>query len=393
MKLMKHLVGYLWGTQDYGVNLHLAPGKSVMQLAQGKVKADAPIQGHLVEGYSDSNFANDRATRKSLSSGQIYIDQALMYSFVRGQKVVTLSAGEAELVALTQTTSEAILVHKAWQWTAREEAELVMRSDSSVARAIASRLGVGRVRHLQTSCLWIQQWVLAKTLRVAPVPTQFNPSDMGTKSLPQRRLRMLCFLAGVVDDRGNPVGQEEHAEALGREVFGRQGGELMVRIVQALLMVTMQGCTGTEQDTVYAFQALAVYFAEMILTSPVLIAVAIGIYMVTATHWNIYITAGSRRQPTADKAVQVEPEEQPAPPRKESDRSESSTLSARRESLRETLTYEDLFEGLGPATQRAPDAPDSERPGHRKHRDLCSAWGSQYHEPFYQKGGSKACAC
>ena len=111
MKLMKHLVGYLWGTQDYGVNLHLAPKKSVMQLAQGKVKADAPIQGHLVEGYSDSNFANDRATRKSLSSGQIYIDQALMYSFVRGQKVVTLSAGEAELVALTQTTSEAILVH------------------------------------------------------------------------------------------------------------------------------------------------------------------------------------------------------------------------------------------------------------------------------------------
>ena len=76
-----------------------------------------------------------------------------------------------------------------------------------MARAIASRLGVGRVRHLQTSCLWIQQWVLAKTLRVAPVPTQFNPSDMGTKSLPQRRLRMLCFLAGVVDDRGNPVGQ------------------------------------------------------------------------------------------------------------------------------------------------------------------------------------------
>ena len=52
---------------------------------------------------------------------------------------------------------------------------------------------------------------------------------------------MLCFLA---DDHGNPVGQEEHAEALGREVFGRQGGEPMVRMVQALLVVTMQGCAG-----------------------------------------------------------------------------------------------------------------------------------------------------
>ena len=35
-----------------GVNLHLASGTSVMQLAQGKMKADAPIQGHLVESYS-----------------------------------------------------------------------------------------------------------------------------------------------------------------------------------------------------------------------------------------------------------------------------------------------------------------------------------------------------
>ncbi|OLP74235.1 Retrovirus-related Pol polyprotein from transposon TNT 1-94 [Symbiodinium microadriaticum] len=221
MKLIKHLVGYLWGTQGYGVNLCLAPGKSVMNFARGKLTPDEPITEHLVEGYSDSNFANDRTTRKSLSSGQIYIDQALMYSFVRGQKVVTLSSGEAELVALTQATSdEAILVHKAWVWTTQEEAKLVMRSlrsDSSVARAIASRLGVGRVRHLQTSCLWIQQWVAAKTLRVAAVPTQFNPSDMGTKSLQQRRLRMLCFLAGMVDDHGNHIGQEEHAEVLGRE--------------------------------------------------------------------------------------------------------------------------------------------------------------------------------
>ena len=53
-----------------------------------------------------------------------------------------------------------------------------------------------------------------KTLPVAAVPTQFNSSDMGTKSLQQRRLKMLCFLAGMVD------------EALGREVLGHSGGDL-----------------------------------------------------------------------------------------------------------------------------------------------------------------------
>ena len=43
---------------------------------------------------------------------------------------------------------------------------------------------------------------------------------------------MLCFLAGMVDDHGNHIGQEEHAEALGRDVLGRSGGDLMVRMVQ-----------------------------------------------------------------------------------------------------------------------------------------------------------------
>ena len=56
MKLIKHLVGYLWGTQGYGVNLCLAPGKSVMNFARGKLTPDEPITEHICKqaasGYS-----------------------------------------------------------------------------------------------------------------------------------------------------------------------------------------------------------------------------------------------------------------------------------------------------------------------------------------------------
>ena len=272
-----------------------------MNFARGKLTPDEPITEHLVEGYSDSNFANDRTTRKS------YIDQALMYSFVRGQKVVTLSSGEAELVALTQATSEAILVHKAWVWTTQEEAKLVMRSDSSVARAIASRLGVGRVRHLQTSCLWIQQWVAAKTLRVAAVPTQFNPSDMGTKSLQQRRLKMLCFLAGMVDDYGNHIGQEEHAEALGRDVLGRSGGDLMVRMVQALMVMTMQGCSGPDsgQAGIY-LEAVLLYFLEVFYNNPVFFLAALLTYVLVTSRWTLSFSVSSRGPAGSDASTQTE---------------------------------------------------------------------------------------
>ncbi|CAE7796060.1 unnamed protein product [Symbiodinium sp. CCMP2592] len=217
---------------------------SVMQLTGDRQgEQGGGEHSHLIGGFSDSNFANDRTTRRSLSSGQIFIGQALAYSFVRGQKVVTLSNGEAELVALTQTTSECILVKKAWEFLVQQEATLAMRSDFWVARAIASRLGVGRVRHLQTSCLWIQQWVAQHLLKVLAVPTEFNPADLGRKRFTTKRLRLLCYLVGLVHDNGEHVGQNEFREATARRAGrGDRNNDVVVRLVQLLAAATLQGC-------------------------------------------------------------------------------------------------------------------------------------------------------
>ncbi|CAE7231548.1 RE1, partial [Symbiodinium microadriaticum] len=101
LRVLKHLAGFMKATEGHGVNLKAAKGASIMNFA-----AHDTYNQHVVEAVSDSNFATDRATRKSLSSGHVYIDRCLMFSFVRSQKVVTLSSGEAELVALTQTVGE-----------------------------------------------------------------------------------------------------------------------------------------------------------------------------------------------------------------------------------------------------------------------------------------------
>ena len=178
MKVLKHLAGYLYATRGYGVNVKNRAGVSILR---GNHINHDPVCNALVEAVSDSNFANDRETRRSLSSGQVYLNGALVYSFVRNQKVVTLSSGEAELVALTQTVSEAVLIKKAWAFIFDGPVDMIARTDSSVARAIAQRAGVGRVRHLQTSCLWIQMWTASKELKVLAIPTETNPADAGTK--------------------------------------------------------------------------------------------------------------------------------------------------------------------------------------------------------------------
>ncbi|CAE7411360.1 unnamed protein product [Symbiodinium sp. CCMP2592] len=239
------LAGFMKATEGHGVNFKATKGASIMNF-----DASGPYGKHLVEAVSDSNFATDRNTRKSLSSGHVYIDKCLMFSFVRSQKVVTLSSGEAEPVALTQTVGESILIHKAWEFLMRAEADHVARTDSSVARAISIRLGVGRVKHLQTSSLWIQQWVHKKMLKVAAIGTSKNPTDMGTKILSASRLRMLSGVAGMVNDGGEHLGADELNEEL-RKTSGLNTRTL--KMVQLLLATSLQGCSPTDGGTVVFF--------------------------------------------------------------------------------------------------------------------------------------------
>ncbi|CAE7202129.1 unnamed protein product, partial [Symbiodinium necroappetens] len=266
-RVVEHLAGYFWATQGHGINLCPCRGRSVMRTEDpsgpGGDLPPARIKGakHLVEAVSDSNFANDRTTRRSLSSGQLYVNGALAFSFVRAQKVVTTSSGEAELVALTQTVGEAVLLRKALAFLegARDaDVDLVARTDSSVARAIAARSGVGRVKHLATSCLWLQGWVARKELRVAAIPTEVNPADVGTKVLAARRLAMLLFILGMVGESGERIGRCEFEERAARQ-GGRQRG--VMRLAQMLVAMQLQGCSAEGEATAAAVESTLVKFA------------------------------------------------------------------------------------------------------------------------------------
>ncbi len=58
-----------------------------------------------------------------------------------------------------------------------------MRSDATAAIGMVKREGLGRVRHLATADLWLQQHVRRGSLSVEKIDGAANPSDMMTKSL------------------------------------------------------------------------------------------------------------------------------------------------------------------------------------------------------------------
>ena len=62
------------------------------------------------------------------------------------------------------------------------EMSLEILSDSSAARAFASRRGLGRQRHVQTRYLWLQERVAAAHLSVQKVKTTHNVADILTKA-------------------------------------------------------------------------------------------------------------------------------------------------------------------------------------------------------------------
>lgn len=56
----------------------------------------------------------------------------------------------------------------------------IVHADSSGAKGVAARRGAGRIRHIQTQTLWLQE-VIAR--RVLKIDGKINPADIGTKVL------------------------------------------------------------------------------------------------------------------------------------------------------------------------------------------------------------------
>ena len=74
---------------------------------------------------------------------------------------------------------------------------LELQSDSSAARGVLWRTGVGKIRHLEVKTLWVQDLVKAHKLLVRPVKGEENVADIGSKVHPAPRLLYLRGLLGL----------------------------------------------------------------------------------------------------------------------------------------------------------------------------------------------------
>ena len=95
--------------------------------------------------------------------------------------------------------SEGLFLRHVWSFIRGHTPALVCRSDSSAARGMCSRVGIGRTRHLDAVMMWLQQKCHEKVIRVTAIPTSINSADIGTKALAHARMRGLMFMLNMVD--------------------------------------------------------------------------------------------------------------------------------------------------------------------------------------------------
>ena len=100
----------------------------------------------------------------------------------RTLSVLALSTGEAELMAVVRGTCEAFGIRALMQYLGYH-VDLQLLSDATAAIGMVSRLGLGRVRHLAVSDLWIQQAARRGEITYKKIPGSHNPSDLLTKYL------------------------------------------------------------------------------------------------------------------------------------------------------------------------------------------------------------------
>ena len=135
--------------------------------------------------FVDSDWAGCRKTRRSTSGGVIMIGGHCIKAWSHTQGTIALSSAEAEYYAMVEGAARA----KGLQTLAKEigllgmDGPITLNTDSSAAKSFASRRGLGRMRHVETRHLWLQEEILAKRVVLAKIRGEANPADIATKFL------------------------------------------------------------------------------------------------------------------------------------------------------------------------------------------------------------------
>ena len=190
-------------------------------------KYDFQDQPTHITVYCDTDFAGCQSTRRSTSGGVCMHGDHNIKHWSNTQTTVCLSSGEAELRGISDGLAQGLGI----QSIARDLGltwEIKMLSDATAAIGIARRRGMGRIRHLDVTDLWVQEKFTSKAVTIDKVLGTKNPADVLTKQVYGSTLRVALQKMGmaVLDGRSGVAPQ---AMGVQNQLLNKRQRRLAVR--------------------------------------------------------------------------------------------------------------------------------------------------------------------
>ena len=259
---LHRLARYLQGTKDYGVWL----------------PKDGEVE--ILKVHSDTDWANCKKTRKSCACAMFEVGGCLLFSYARSLQMLCLSSGEAEFNGGVAACSEGLFMKEVFAFIGFP-LQMEVYLDSSAARGVFQRQGVGRIRHLEVKSLWVQDALHRKLFSLHAVPSQDNTADFGTKALAVKRFNELRLKLGIGLKEETAYEQEskKHVESINAIALSGFSKQALVMAMLTLLQ-SAEGVRTEEPNTEASKWGFDWIFTDL--------AVAFGILLVmqgTALWW------------------------------------------------------------------------------------------------------------
>jgi hypothetical protein len=176
-----------------------------------------------IKAFSDSDFAGDSDTRKSVSGYIIYLNGAAISWRSKGQKSVSLSSTEAEYMAISEVAMEILYIVGILKFLdVAINYPIEVNVDNVGAVYLSKNATTGnRTKHIDTRYHFVREYVEDGIVKVVFVRSENNDADIFTKNLNGETFEKHCVSIGLKDTYGNttPKMRNRKGVKIGDTVF------------------------------------------------------------------------------------------------------------------------------------------------------------------------------
>ena len=163
---VKRIICYLKGTSEYGLFYQRNRGRELV-------------------GYTDSDYASDVEDRKSISSYVFMLSEATISWSSKKQPVVSLSTTEAEFIAATESSCQAVWLRRILETVGRNQINptVIYCDNSSTIKLSRNPVLHRRSKHIDVRFHFLRELTRNGTVELLHYSSQEQVADVLTKPL------------------------------------------------------------------------------------------------------------------------------------------------------------------------------------------------------------------